>query len=160
LSAASYSLVTTPRNDFTSIEGIVYGKQTPSIDIGQWDLVKRGEIKVYRGISRFTRSGVIVTEGKHIPLDAVIFATGYTHSLETFLPSELVRIIIIVVSSIFYVPTPEITLLRLHYFVLIRTVSETDRSYESSPHPLFWTRNSFSGKPLVDWVPRYCRTVV
>jgi indole-3-pyruvate monooxygenase len=81
--------VTTPRNDFTSIEGIVYGKQTPSIDIGQWDLVKRGEIKVYRGISRFTRSGVIVTEGKHIPLDAVIFATGYTHSLETFLPSEL-----------------------------------------------------------------------
>jgi hypothetical protein len=43
----------------------------------------------FRGISRFTRSGVIVTEGKHIPLDAVIFATGYTHSLETFLPSEL-----------------------------------------------------------------------
>ena len=51
--------------------------KVPFIDIGTIGLIKRGLVTVHPGIERFTRDGVIFTDGQNHRFDAVVLATGY-----------------------------------------------------------------------------------
>lgn len=59
--------------------------RVPVIDIGTVERIKRGEIKVYPGVDRFTSEGAVFTDGTQAPFDAVVLATGYRPGLHTFL---------------------------------------------------------------------------
>lgn len=71
---SSYGLRQAPYGAATQIRD---HSKIPVIDIGTIDLIKQGKIKVYPGIERFTEDGVIFSDGKSQPFDAVILATGY-----------------------------------------------------------------------------------
>ncbi|GAC1658931.1 MAG: NAD(P)/FAD-dependent oxidoreductase [Candidatus Dormibacteraceae bacterium] len=48
------------------------------IDVGASELVASGEIKLEAGdVSRLTESGVVLSNGKELPADLVVYATGY-----------------------------------------------------------------------------------
>jgi indole-3-pyruvate monooxygenase len=49
----------------------------PLIDVGTIALIKRGQVKVYPGIERYTEEGVLFVDGSQEKFDAVILATGY-----------------------------------------------------------------------------------
>lgn len=59
--------------------------QTPVVDIGAVAMIKAVKIKVMPAIARFTEDGVTFENGAHLPLDVVIYATGFRAQLEDLL---------------------------------------------------------------------------
>ena len=57
----------------------------PLIDVGTIAAIKAGRIAVRPGIDRFTDVGVVFTDGREEPYDAVVLATGYRPGLASFL---------------------------------------------------------------------------
>lgn len=55
--------------------------KTPVIDVGTIRQIKRGNIRVFRGIQSFGKSEVNFTDGQSLQLDAVVLATGYMPSV-------------------------------------------------------------------------------
>jgi cation diffusion facilitator CzcD-associated flavoprotein CzcO len=60
-------------------------RKVPLIDVGTITLIKRGYIKVYAGIERFTSDGVVFVDGEQKKFDSVILATGYRAHVDSFL---------------------------------------------------------------------------
>ena len=60
--------------------------RVPLLDIGTVDLIKNGNIKIYKGIDSFNQSEVTFVDGVKKDFDAVILATGFTTNLDAFLP--------------------------------------------------------------------------
>lgn len=67
------------------IRGIVEHGRVPLIDVGTLARIKRGEIKVRKGIERFQPDGVSFADGTRVAYDAVVLATGYRSGLERLL---------------------------------------------------------------------------
>ena len=68
--------------------------KTPVIDIGTLDQIKAGKITVLPGIKSINRDGgpskiVTFTDGRELPFDAIILATGYRPGLTNVLGDEL-----------------------------------------------------------------------
>ena len=59
--------------------------RVPLIDVGTVRLIKNGQITVYEGIQAFTEDGVVFSNDKQVPFDAVILATGYHPKIDAFL---------------------------------------------------------------------------
>ncbi|WP_434043629.1 MULTISPECIES: flavin-containing monooxygenase [Sorangium] len=57
----------------------------PLIDIGTVALIQQGKIKVVPGPRAFTETGVTFTDGRGLPFDVVVLATGYRPGLDDFL---------------------------------------------------------------------------
>ncbi|WP_437688207.1 flavin-containing monooxygenase [Sorangium sp. So ce176] len=57
----------------------------PLIDMGTLALIQQGKIAVVPGPRAFTETGVIFTDGRELPFDAVVLATGYRAGLGDFL---------------------------------------------------------------------------
>ncbi len=57
----------------------------PLIDIGTVALVKQGKIAVVPGPTAFDERGLALTDGRVVPADLVVFATGYRPALDAFL---------------------------------------------------------------------------
>ncbi|ADB37897.1 flavin-containing monooxygenase [Spirosoma linguale] len=55
------------------------------IDVGTLDQIKAGNITVLPGIERINRKTVTFTDGRELPFDAIILATGYRPGLLTVL---------------------------------------------------------------------------
>ncbi|KAI1793657.1 dimethylaniline monooxygenase (N-oxide-forming) [Ganoderma leucocontextum] len=55
------------------------------LDKGGANLIADGRIKVKSGVSvqRFTKNGLVLSDGTELPADVVVFATGYVHIRET-----------------------------------------------------------------------------
>lgn len=64
---------------------IVKHKHIPLLDIGTYDLIKKGVITVYPAIEHFTPAGVRFTDGREQNFDAVILGTGYHTALADML---------------------------------------------------------------------------
>ena len=64
---------------------IVKHKHIPLLDIGTYDLIKKGVITVYPAIEYFTPAGVRFTDGREQNFDAVILGTGYRTALADML---------------------------------------------------------------------------
>lgn len=77
-----YGLRKLPRGPMTQI---LHDARIPLIDVGTIDLIKRGRISAHPGVERFTEEGVVFTDGKQAPFDAVILATGYRPRVNAFL---------------------------------------------------------------------------
>ncbi len=54
----------------------------PLLDIGTIALARQGKIAIRPGVERFTEGGVVFTDGREEPFDAVVLATGYRPALE------------------------------------------------------------------------------
>lgn len=59
--------------------------KTPVLDIGALARIRSGDIKVVPGIKKFLQGGVELVNGEILALDSVIFATGYTSNVPTWL---------------------------------------------------------------------------
>jgi len=70
------------------LQGIDAGR-IPVIDVGTVAAIKASKIAVAPDIARFTEDGAIFADGRAQTFDAVIFATGYRPSYDTFVPAEL-----------------------------------------------------------------------
>ncbi|MDE2402816.1 MAG: NAD(P)/FAD-dependent oxidoreductase [Burkholderiales bacterium] len=57
----------------------------PFIDVGTIGLIKQGHLQVRPGIERFTRDGVVFTDGREERFDAVVLATGYRPNVGAWL---------------------------------------------------------------------------
>lgn len=77
-----YGLRRSARGPMSQIER---DARIPLIDVGTIELIKRGDIKVFPGIERFTAEGVVFTDGTQRDFDAVILATGYRAQVNEFL---------------------------------------------------------------------------
>ncbi|KAF0894695.1 hypothetical protein E2562_001986, partial [Oryza meyeriana var. granulata] len=55
------------------------------IDVGTAKLIKGGIIKVFQGISKINTNNVEFHGGRQIPFDAIVFATGYKSTVNTWL---------------------------------------------------------------------------
>uniref|UniRef100_A0A0D9WXG8 indole-3-pyruvate monooxygenase n=1 Tax=Leersia perrieri TaxID=77586 RepID=A0A0D9WXG8_9ORYZ len=55
------------------------------IDVGTAKLIKQGVIKVFKGISKIKAHNVEFHGGKQLPFDAIVFATGYKSTVNTWL---------------------------------------------------------------------------
>ncbi|BAT13140.1 probable indole-3-pyruvate monooxygenase YUCCA10 [Oryza sativa Japonica Group] len=55
------------------------------IDVGTARLIKGGVIKVFQGISKIKTNSIEFHGGKQIPFDAIVFATGYKSTVNTWL---------------------------------------------------------------------------
>ncbi len=77
-----YGLRRPPRGPLAQIKS---SRRIPLIDVGTIQLIKSGQIQVYPGIERFTPEGVIFTDGRRQPFDAVVLATGYRPQVNAFL---------------------------------------------------------------------------
>lgn len=64
---------------------IVKHKRVPLLDIGTFDLIKKGVIKVYPQIVRFSSNKISFSDGREQEFDAVILGTGYHSSVSDFL---------------------------------------------------------------------------
>jgi len=65
---------------------IIDKKHIPLLDIGTVELIKKGKIKIKaEGIEKFTKNGVVFTNGNKQSFDAVISGTGYKPMLSDFL---------------------------------------------------------------------------
>jgi indole-3-pyruvate monooxygenase len=88
---------------FGDLEPIGFGRPTigpsdliargriPLIDVGTIDLVRRGLVKIVPDVERFTEAAVRFRDGREVPFDAVILATGYRPALEDFLELNSAR---------------------------------------------------------------------
>lgn len=61
----------------------------PVIDIGTLDQIKAGKIMVLPGIERIHTKTVTFTDGRELPFDAIILATGYRPDLAAVLGTDL-----------------------------------------------------------------------
>ncbi|KAK9265714.1 hypothetical protein L1049_024968 [Liquidambar formosana] len=59
--------------------------KTPVLDVGAMEKIKSGEIKVVRGIRRFTTKGAEFVDGKVVEFESVILATGYRSNVLSWL---------------------------------------------------------------------------
>ena len=66
-------------------EQIKLQRRIPLLDIGTMKLIRQGHIKVYGDIVRMAGNNIFFEENKQQAFDAIIFATGYEHRLESFL---------------------------------------------------------------------------
>jgi cation diffusion facilitator CzcD-associated flavoprotein CzcO len=57
----------------------------PVIDIGTIQKIREGKISVYPGIESFTESAVKFVDGREVPFDVVVLATGYRPQLDQLL---------------------------------------------------------------------------
>jgi len=64
---------------------VLLEKRIPLIDVGTIELVKQGQIEVLKKISSFGPAEVSFVDGRVLPFDAVVLATGYTTGLADFL---------------------------------------------------------------------------
>jgi hypothetical protein len=60
--------------------------RVPLIDIGTLARIRDGSIRIRGGIDRFKSDGVIFTDARAEPFDAVILATGFRPDLRRLLP--------------------------------------------------------------------------
>lgn len=60
-------------------------KRVPLIDVGTVALIKQGKVQVVPGIARFTPEGAVFEDGRALPLDVVVLATGYRTGIADFL---------------------------------------------------------------------------
>lgn len=65
---------------------IIERGRTPLIDTGTIAAIRRGDIKVFPGISRIAGSSVQFENGQSFDCDAIVSATGYVPALERLLP--------------------------------------------------------------------------
>ena len=65
---------------------IARDRQVPLLDVGTMAHLRAGRIGVHGEVARFTREGVVFTDGTDLTVDAVVLATGYRPGLEAFLP--------------------------------------------------------------------------
>lgn len=63
--------------------------KTPVIDIGTIDQIKAGKITVVPGIERIHAKTVTFTDGRELPFDGIILATGYRPGLSAFLDQSI-----------------------------------------------------------------------
>jgi indole-3-pyruvate monooxygenase len=63
------------------VSQVLVEKQIPLIDVGTVALIKQGLVKVVPGVARFTPTGVVLDDGREIPVDVVVLATGYRTGL-------------------------------------------------------------------------------
>ena len=63
----------------------------PVIDVGTLDQIKEGTIKVVPGIRQINRDSVTFTDGRELPFDAIVLATGYRAGLQPILGESLAR---------------------------------------------------------------------
>ncbi len=77
-----YGLRKLPRGPLTQIQR---DSHIPLIDVGTLALIRDGHVSVCPGIERFTRDGVVFTDGQQEKYDAVILATGYRPQVNAFL---------------------------------------------------------------------------
>ena len=59
--------------------------QTPVIDLGTVEKIKSGGIRVVPAIRSLTREGAIFVDGRELPFEAIVLATGYRPGLPEFL---------------------------------------------------------------------------
>lgn len=59
--------------------------RTPVLDIGALARIRSGDIEVVPGIRRLLRGGAELVDGRHVPADAVILATGYQSNVPQWL---------------------------------------------------------------------------
>lgn len=71
-------------------EQIEKQKRIPLLDIGTMNLIRKGHIKIFGNIERIEGNTIFFENNRQQAFDAIIFATGYSHNLESFLniPSE------------------------------------------------------------------------
>jgi cation diffusion facilitator CzcD-associated flavoprotein CzcO len=81
-----YGLHKSPQGPITQIQR---NARVPLIDVGTIRLIKRGQVKVYPGIERFTGDAIQFTDGRQRKFDAVILATGYRPRVNAFLEVAL-----------------------------------------------------------------------
>lgn len=58
--------------------------RVPVIDVGTVALIKQGNVKILPGIEQFHEKTVAFTDGRQLPFDAVIAATGFRSNIEDF----------------------------------------------------------------------------
>ncbi|WP_460953753.1 flavin-containing monooxygenase [Spirosoma litoris] len=63
--------------------------KTPVIDVGTIDQIKAGAITVVPAIERINAKTITFSDGRELPFDAIILATGYRTGLSTFLGDTL-----------------------------------------------------------------------
>jgi cation diffusion facilitator CzcD-associated flavoprotein CzcO len=73
------------RPDIGPARQVVERGRIPLIDIGTVALIKQGKIGVVPGPRELTAGGLVVTDGREIPADVVVLATGYRPVLDAFL---------------------------------------------------------------------------
>jgi indole-3-pyruvate monooxygenase len=81
-----YGLRKLPQGPVTQIRR---NARIPLIDVGTIKLIKRGQVKVYPGIERFTEDAVLFADGRQEEFDAMILATGYRPRVNAFLEGAL-----------------------------------------------------------------------
>ncbi|CAH2056663.1 unnamed protein product [Thlaspi arvense] len=62
--------------------------KTPVLDVGTLDKIRRGSIKVCKGIKRLKRQSVEFVDGRVENFDAIILATGYKSNVPTWLKED------------------------------------------------------------------------
>ncbi len=77
-----YGLRPLPQGPMTQIQQDV---RIPLIDVGTLHLIEQGHVAVRPGIERFTKNGVVFTDGQEQRYDAAILATGYRPRVDAFL---------------------------------------------------------------------------
>jgi hypothetical protein len=63
-------------------------KRIPLIDVGTIALIRKGTLRLFPGIERFTESGVVFNDGRKEAFDAIVLATGYRPALAAFLSAS------------------------------------------------------------------------
>jgi indole-3-pyruvate monooxygenase len=63
--------------------------KTPVIDVGTLDQIKAGNITVVPGIKHVNAKTIMFTDGRELPFEAIILATGYRPGLTAFLGDAL-----------------------------------------------------------------------
>lgn len=67
---------------------IIEDGQIPLLDIGTIDSIRKGQIKVYRGIDRLSEGKVVFEDGKSAVFDSIVLGTGYRVDLSPYLPDH------------------------------------------------------------------------
>jgi indole-3-pyruvate monooxygenase len=66
------------------ISAIKLRRRIPLIDVGTIAAIKRGQIAVKPGVTRFTEAGAVFSDGSSADFDAVVLATGFRPALAEF----------------------------------------------------------------------------
>lgn len=72
--------------EYGSLKQVAEKEKIPLIDIGTVDLIQKGLVPVVPGIKRFHETEVEFENGKILPFDVVILATGYSSGLPKLFP--------------------------------------------------------------------------
>jgi indole-3-pyruvate monooxygenase len=74
-----------PRPELGPVSQVLEKGRIPLLDIGTVELVKQGLIKIFPAPRELTETGVVFTDGREIPVDVIVLATGYRAALEDVL---------------------------------------------------------------------------